>query len=75
MMDFLLRFVAFPAGVAIAAIVGAFFGGLAGALVSGFTSDAILQTLAAFNLIQTPIDGWQIGATFGFISSFIRSIK
>lgn len=50
-------------------------GAAAAHLIGLVAGDVVYQTLAAFNLIQTPVEPWQIGATLGFLSSFIRSTK
>jgi hypothetical protein len=44
-------------------------------LIALATGDAVYQTLVAFSLLQHPLEAWQLGATLGFLSSFLRGAR
>lgn len=57
----------------IAAIAGAFFGMVGGWVVGLFFTETITTVLAAFGV--APVAVWKLGAFFGFIGGFFKSIQ
>ena len=54
-------------------ILGTLFGGIAGWIVGLFFTDTIMGTLNRIGVDTIGMTMWQLGATLGFISGFVKS--
>ena len=59
--------------VTVLAILGTFFGGVAGWIVGLFFTDTIMNTLNRIGVDTLGMTMWQLGATLGFISGFFKA--
>ena len=59
--------------VLIFVLFGTLFGGIIGWIVGLFFSDPIMNTLERIGVDTVGMTMWQLGATLGFISGFLRA--
>lgn len=72
-MDKVILVLGIALTVVLAPILGVLFGALAGLSVGLVFPDTVARAWAVVS--DTPAEPWQVGAAFGFIAGFFRTVQ